>query len=329
MSIATKQVLLKDTEKRLGEYFTVNDVNRIMEVLTEILSAYEVEQVVDTSTDSESEEFLKAFLDAKRIEGKSEKTIKRYEYVIKRMYDAIKVPIRKISVFHLRSYFTAEKQRGVSDSTLDGTRQIFSAYFGWLQKEGLLTQNPTINLNTIKSVKKVRKPYSAVDIEKLKECCECDRDKAIIAVMLSTGCRISEICGMNRDDVNLVTHEILVLGKGNKERTVFIDDVTVMLIKRYLDSRHDDHEALFIGKRRTRFTPSGIQKMLNKVAELADVDNAHPHRFRRTLATNLIDHGMPIQEVASILGHEKLDTTMKYVYINKSNIKNSYNKYVG
>ena len=69
--------------------------------------------------------------------------------------------------------------------------------------------------------------------------------------------------------------------------------------------------------------------MLHKVAEKAEVDNVHPHRFRRTLATNLIDHGMAIQEVAAILGHEKLDTTMKYVYINKSNIKNSYNKYVG
>lgn len=329
MSIAAKQVLLKDVEKKLGERFVVNDVNSIMQMLTETMSAYEVEQATDTSTDSESEEFLKAFLDAKRIEGRSDKTIERYGYIINRMYESVKVPIRKLSVFHLRSYLTAEKERGVSDSTLDGTRQVFSAYFGWLQKEGLLTQNPTINLNTIKSVKKVRKPYSAVDIEKLKECCECDRDKAIISILLSTGCRISEVCGMNRDNINLVTHEILVLGKGNKERTVFIDDVTVMLIKRYLDGRKDDHEALFIGKGITRLTPSGIRKMLHNVADRADVDNAHPHRFRRTLATNLIDHGMPIQEVAAILGHEKLDTTMKYVYINKSNIKNSYNKYVG
>lgn len=329
MSIAAKQVLLKDVEKKLGERFVVNDVNSIMQMLTETMSAYEVEQVIDTSTDSESEEFLKAFLDAKRIEGKSDKTIKRYEYVIKRMYDAIKVPIRKISVFHFRSYFTEEKKRGVSDSTLNGIRQIFSAYFNWLQKEGLLVQNPIVNLNAIKSTKKVRKPYTSVDIEKLKECCENNRNKAIISILLSSGCRISEICGLNKEDINFVTKEIVVFGKGKKERTVFIDDVTVMQIKRYLMERTDDEEALFIGKRGNRLTTGGIEKMLHKVAEKAEVDNVHPHRFRRTLATNLIDHGMAIQEVAAILGHEKLDTTMKYVYINKSNIKNSYNKYVG
>ena len=68
--------------------------------------------------------------------------------------------------------------------------------------------------------------------------------------------------------------------------------------------------------------------MLRKVAEAAGVDKTHPHRFRRTLATNLIDHGMPIQEVATILGHEKLDTTMTYVFIDKNNVKNSYRKYM-
>lgn len=68
--------------------------------------------------------------------------------------------------------------------------------------------------------------------------------------------------------------------------------------------------------------------MLRKVADKADVENTHPHRFRRTLATNLIDHGMPIQEVATILGHDRLDTTMKYIYLSKSKVKNSYRKYM-
>jgi site-specific recombinase XerD len=147
--------------------------------------------------------------------------------------------------------------------------------------------------------------------------------------LLSTGCRISEICALNRNDIDIVNKEILVLGKGNKERTVFIDDVTAMLLQRYLEERKDDSEALFVGKGTSRLKPGGIRKILNAVATKAGVENTHPHRFRRTLATSLIDHGMPIQEVAAILGHEKLDTTMKYVYLNKTHVKNSYNKYVG
>lgn len=210
---------------------------------------------------------------------------------------------------------------------MDGVRQVFSAYFGWLQKEGLLRENPTVNLGKIKSVKKVRRPYSEVDLEKLKESCRSDRDRAIMALLLSTGCRISEVCRLNRDSIDFDRGEILVLGKGNKERTVFIDEVAAMLVKRYLESRTDTEEALFIGKGTSRLHPGGVRFMLKSIAKEAGVENVHPHRFRRTLATSLIDHGMAIQEVAAILGHDKLDTTMKYVYLDKNNIKSAYRRF--
>lgn len=329
MSIADKQSLMHDTEMRIALFLTGENVSKVMQVLSENMSAFEIERIGAGINDAESEELLQTYLNAKRLEGRSEKTIERYNYIIRKMYEELNTPISKISVFHLRNYLSKEKARGISDSTLDGIRQVLSAYFGWLQKECLIASDPTINLNPIKSVKKVRKPYTAMDIEKLKECCESKRDKAIIALLLSTGCRISEICALNRRDIDFANKEIVVLGKGNKERTVFIDEVTAMLLQRYLDEREDDYEALFIGKGSERLTPHGIRNKLHHIAEKAGVENTHPHRFRRTLATNLIDHGMPIQEVASILGHEKLDTTMKYVYLSKTNVKNSYNKYVG
>ena len=328
MSIAAKQLMLRDVEKNLGVFLTVEEVRYTMQVLTECLSIFDVEQIEEKCTDAESGEYLTAFLEAKRVEGRAESTINQYDYIINRMYEAISVPIKKISVFHLRSYFAAESARGISNCTLNGVRSVIVGYFNWLQKEGLLTHNPTINLNPIKDTKKVLLPYTTVDIEKLKESCKTNRNKAIISILLSTGCRIGEICRLNRTDINFATKEIIVLGKGKKERTVFIDDVTSMLLQRYLSERSDCYEALFIGKGSKRLTASGIRKMLHAVANIANVENTHPHRFRRTLATNLNYHGMPIQEVAAILGHEKLDTTMKYVYINKSNVKTSYYKYV-
>ena len=121
--------------------------------------------------------------------------------------------------------------------------------------------------------------------------------------------------------------EVTVLGKGNKERTVFLDDVSIMVLTRYLSERKDDMEALFIGRKHERLTPGGVRNMLRNIAEKAGVENAYPHRFRRTLATNLIDHGMEIQNVAQILGHERLDTTMKYIYTSKGDLKNQYRKY--
>ena len=176
-------------------------------------------------------------------------------------------------------------------------------------------------------MKKQKLPFSNVDIEKLKEKCTCSRDKAIICFLLSTGCRISEVTQLNKSDIDFQKKQCKVLGKGSKERIVYIDDVTILLLNRYFSERKDQSEALFVGRGTARMTPGGIRYMLRNLAEDAKVENVHPHRFRRTLATNLIYRGMPIQEVAKILGHEKLDTTMKYVYLDNNTLKFSYNKF--
>ncbi len=176
-------------------------------------------------------------------------------------------------------------------------------------------------------MKKNKLPFSSVDIERLKENCNNVRDKAIICFLLSTGCRIGEVVSLNKNDIDFQKKQCKVLGKGNKERIVYLDDITIFFLKKYFSERVDNYEALFIGKGSFRMTPGGIRRVLVKLGEKAGVENVHPHRFRRTLATNLIYRGMPIQEVAKILGHEKLDTTMKYVYIDNNNLKFSYNKF--
>lgn len=241
--------------------------------------------------------------------------------------DAVRTPTRKITVYHLRRYLADEKARGISDRTLESTRQVFSAYFNWLQRERLIDQNPVGNLGVIKYQKKEKDVYSEVDIERMKFGCKSLRDRAIVTFLQATGCRISEMVGLNRDDVDLQSLECKVLGKGNKERTVFLDQVAAATLQAYLATRTDELPALFVGKGTERLHPSGVRKMLCDLGASAHVSHVHPHKFRRTTATNLIRHGMPIQEVAAILGHDKLDTTMQYVVLDKSDIKSSYRKY--
>lgn len=327
MSIEAKQLFLHDLENNIGRVLTVDNTEEVMKLLSEQLINYELEKNPSEDEDIEGKELLDAYISAKMVEGRSDKTLARYRYIINNVMKRIDVPMRKVSVFHIRRYLASEKERGISDRTLEGIREVLSAYFCWLQKEGLIASNPIVNLGAIKYQKIKRVPYSSVDIEKLKESCSKDRDKAIISFLLSTGCRISEVCALNRSDIDFENKECKVLGKGNKERIVFLDDVTAMLLKRYVENRNDEHEALFAGKGSARLTPGGVRYMLRKVADLAGVENTHPHRFRRTLATNLIDHGMPIHEVATLLGHDKIDTTMTYVYIDEKNVKNSFRKY--
>ena len=324
MTIGAKQSLLRDAEKALGSILTAEQLANIMPKLGDCLAGYEVEQII---SDPGVDDLLDTFLAAKAVEGRSDKTAERYAYIIRRFLHDVKTETSRVTVYHIRQYLLAEKQRGISDSTLGSYRSIFSSYFGWLHKEGLIRSNPCANLNAIKCAKVVREPYSSEDIERLREACKTIRDRALLAFLLSTGCRISEICSLNRDDVDFQSLECTVLGKGNKERVVYVDAVAAMLLKRYLASRKDSNPALFIGIRAERLLPGGVRVMLKQLEAKTGVQNVHPHRFRRTLATNLISRGMAIQEVAAILGHDKLDTTMRYVYLDKTAVKNSYRKY--
>lgn len=325
MSIEAKTVLMKKLEQRLSEMITASEMAKVMSAVADELTCFDVAQ--KESEAYRNDDLLDAYIAAMNVQGRSRKTVERYTYIIRRMMENVKVNTRGITVYHLRQYLMKEKERGISDTTLEGIRQVFSAYFNWLQREGLITANPTANLGTIKRQKKIKAIYSEVDIERMKFCCKSVRDRAIVSFLLSTGCRISEMCGLDRANVDVISLECTVLGKGNKERTVYMDPVTAMLVKEYLSSRKDKYPALFSGKGTERISPHGVRRMLNTLAEKARVEHVHPHKFRRTLATNLIRHGMPIQEVASILGHDKLDTTMQYVVLDKSDVKNSYRKY--
>ena len=121
--------------------------------------------------------------------------------------------------------------------------------------------------------------------------------------------------------------ECKVLGKGNKERIVYLDTVTAMYLRNYLNSRKDTAEALFVNRYGHRFQTGGIREMLVRLEEASGVDHVHPHKFRRTLATNMAKRGMPIQTIAKILGHESIETTMKYVVMNHEDVKLKYRQY--
>lgn len=325
MSIEAKATLLNSLEQDLADRITAADLTTVLSVVADDLASYDLTQV--EVGDAGADDLLTAYISAMQIQGRSEKTIKHYRYILVRMMQAVNTPTRNITVFHLRKFIADEKKRGISDRTLEGLRQVLSAYFGWLWREKLIACNPTANLGAIKYQKKVKLIYSDVDIEKLKDSCKNPRDKAIVSFLLTTGCRISEVTQLDRADITLSLMECTVLGKGNKERLVYFDQVTAMLLEEYLATRKDNSPALFVGRGGKRWTPGGVRSMLSKLAKECNVEHVHPHKFRRTLATNLIRRGMPIQEVAAILGHDKLDTTMQYVVLDKTEMAYSYRKY--
>lgn len=327
MAIMDKQQLINEVQKELYDKLTQKDIDIVAAALADRLVHYDIERELDDAEAGESEDLIRMFIEGKRSCGCSEKTVERYRYIISRFMKYINVPLKKVTVYHIRGYMMAEKDRGIAENTLAGYRDVYMSLFGWLHRESLIQTNPCANLAPVKKKKEVRKPLSNVEIERLKEACSSLRDKAIISFLMSTGCRISEVCGLNIEDIDFRTMECTVLGKGNKERTVYLDPVALLHLNAYLEKDERKEGPLFAGKGNIRLQPGGVRCMLKKVAARAGVENVHPHRFRRTLATGLINRGMAIQEVARILGHEKIDTTMKYVYINDRDVKNNYRRY--
>ena len=296
------------------------------------LNSYEVQErstelmVVDNTPDT----MLAKYIATKRIEGKAESTIKRYYDTCYMMIHEICKPLHEITTYDLRYYLaTYKERRKVSNRTLDGIRRCFSSFFSWLSAEGMIGRNPCATLSQIKYTKVVKKPYTAPEMERLKQACTTLRDLALIEFLYASGCRVSEVVRLNRDDINFQTRDAVVLGKGNKERTIYLTPVALMHLQDYLNTRTDTDPCLFASVRTPykRLSKAGIERTLKKLGESANVTNVHPHRYRRTLATNLLDRGANIQDVAAVLGHADLKTTQVYCYISQNNVRASYNKY--
>lgn len=325
-----RETIIQAVMVTLKDRVSDDTVNIVQDVLTIQLNKYEVQErctevaVVDNS----AEGLLRRFVATKRIEGIAESTLRRYVDENMKLIRFLCKPLHKVTTYDLRFYLSHRREQGkIGNRTLDGMRRCYSSFFGWLSAEGLIGRNPCMALAQIKYRKTVKKPYSATEIERIRKACTTARDLALVDFLYCTGCRVSEVSRLDISDIDFEQRECVVLGKGNKERTVYLSDVTAMHLREYLDSRTDDGEALFVGKGNRRLGKNGIEALLKRLGKISGVDNVHPHRYRRTLATNLLDRGMNIQDVAQILGHADLKTTQVYCFISQTNVKMAYCKY--
>ena len=271
------------------------------------------------------------FLVRKRVEGRSERTLGLYNLHLRRMLQCLNKPVQEITEGDLFLYIERYKrQRQVSGVYLDNIRLVFSSFFGWLNAKGYIRKNPAAGLDPIKTEKRIKKPLSDIELEKLRRKCGLERDLALIEFLYSTGVRVSELVALNRQDIDFVSMDVIVYGKGAKERETYLTAASCMHLKEYLDSRKDDNEALFVSLRapHKRLTVSGVEEILRRLGRCTGIEKVHPHRFRRTMATNILNKGMPIEEVKEILGHVKLDTTMIYCQVGRENVKHSHRKYM-
>ena len=324
MAIEAKASFLRQMEKHLSNELTANTMAKVLSIVSDVMESFDLREI---NPEEEADDMIESFFQALDVQGRSKKTIAHYRLVIGKLMSETKVSARKITVYHLRSYLAKQKERGLKDSTIAHFREVFSSFFGWLFREGLIEKNPVINLGNIRVAKEEKKVFTDIDMEKMRlNCCRLV-DRAIISFLASTGCRVAELVGLDRNALDLDNLECIVHGKGNKERVVYMDTVTAMYIKKYLATRTDDCPALFVTKSKERFQTGGIRDMLKRLEERSGVEHIHPHKFRRTFATNMAKRNLPIHVIAAILGHESIETTMEYIVLNKEDTKLKYWQY--
>lgn len=286
----------------------------------------------DERSEDDSFELLKRFISTKKLEGRSDKTLKYYKSTVEKMLLAVDKNVKAITTDDLREYLTAYQSRStVSKQSVDNVRRNLSSFFTWLEDENYILKSPVRRIRKIKTTTPVKETYSDDEIEKLRDSCKEIRDLAMIDLLSSTGMRVGELVLLNREDIDFNERECIVLGKGDKERIVYFDARTKLHLQEYLKSRADSNPALFVGLRlpNGRLEIGGVEVRIRKLGRAIGIKKCHPHKFRRTMATIAIDKGMPIEQVQKLLGHEKIDTTLHYAMVKQSNVKNAHRKYIG
>ena len=279
----------------------------------------------------ENDKLLKAFISAKKVEGCSDRTLTYYKTTIDKMLKKVNKKIELINTDDLRIYLAEYKEETrASKITIDNIRRVLSSFFSWLEDEDYILKNPVRRIHKIKTGRVVKEVLTDEHFEILRDSCNNIRDLAMIELLNSTGIRIGELVNLNIDDVYFNERECIVLGKGDSERTVYFDAKTKIHLLKYLESRTDDNPALFVSFKRPykRLGIHGIERRIRDLGRKANIKKVHPHKFRRTMATNAIDKGMPIEQVQKLLGHVQIDTTMQYAMVNQNNVKNSHRKYL-
>ena len=327
-----KDAKIAEVLQEMLPYLDNSQMEQLQRVLQHTFWNCSVEEKQDGEPSEQTPDMVDLFLASKRVEGCSEKTLTYYKATIEASINEIGKQIRHITTEDLRSYLTEyQRKRHSSRVTIDNIRRILSSFFSWLEDEDYILKSPVRRIHRVKTSIVIKETYTDEPLETMRDNCTELRDLAMIDLLASTGMRVGEMVLLNQDDIDFNERECIVFGKGDKERLVYFDARTKIHLQNYLASRTDTEQALFVSLKAPykRLQIGGVESRLREMGKRLDIPKVHPHKFRRTLATVAIDKGMPIEQLQQLLGHQRIDTTLKYAMVKQSNVKLAHRKYIG
>lgn len=322
---------IQSMRMRLAEMVDAETASAILDAMCYELRDYELtkKSTEIVPYEGDNAKVTKSYIACIIIEGKAKSTAKQYCYHIKKMFDFLgNKRYDEITSRDIMTWLASLKIKGNNNRTVSNNRNCVSAFFKWLFRESLIEKNPLDSIQTIKAPEEELKAFSSEEIDTIRSVCKKPVERAIVEMLLSSGLRVSELCNLKLEDVDFNSLTIYVkCGKGGKDRTTYFTPVARKYLRKYLKDNRHESEYVFTNHFGNQYTPGGIRRKTSDLAERCQI-HIHPHRFRRTLATDLAEKGMPIQEIQKLLGHTSIETTRKYIEVRKRKIEASYRQYV-
>lgn len=297
--------------------------------LSAVLALYEVRPKRPTTSYSETTDKIKQFLAAKKLEGCSPVTIKSYSLNLNIFAEKVIIPIKEITTSDIRSYLAGYEH--LKPASISTKLSILKSFFGWLTEEEIVPRDPTRKIKAPKKEKRMPKALTIEELEMMREHCETLRERAILEVLYATGCRLSEIQQLDINDIDKRSMSARVIGKGDKEREVYLSFKAMYHLKKYLKEREDNCPALFATERKPyrRLSKRGIQRGVGEIAKKANIQkNCSPHTLRHTFATLTLNNGADITAIQALLGHTSPVTTQIYSSLSNERKHSQYKKYL-
>ncbi len=267
--------------------------------------------------------------------GVSAHTLRAYRKDLKVFSGAVNTAPENIDVIDVRGFIAGQIKQGLSKTTVGRRLSSIRSFFKFLYREGFIRSNPAKLVSNPKMQKLLPRFLSVDDVFSLVE--QPDgigflpaRDRAILELLYSSGLRVSELSGLNTDEVNTKEHLVKVKGKGKKERIVPVGTKAIDVLKTYLIERFllkSKEKALFLNRLGTRLTDRGVRRIVVKYAKrMAMNTRVGPHVLRHTFASHLLQGGADLRVIQELLGHSSLSTTQKYTHLDITHLMDIYDK---
>src|SRR5690625_4205794 len=304
------------------------DEVKLMHRLEEILSNYDIKRKTELDLEDDTAEKVEMFLAAIQLEGLSQLTLDGYLIELKMFCNFVNKAVVTITTPDIRSYLASNKNWQVG--TIDKKLSVLKSFFGWLVQEELLLRNPASKIKAPKKPSRSPKSLTVEELEIVRESCETNRERALVEVLYSTGCRLSEIADLKMSDIDRHDMSAKVIGKGNKERIVFFSYKAMYHLLKYINTRKGESDYIFIRERKpyNNLTGRSIQRAINKIEARADLSKPlTPHVFRHTFATLSMENGADLVDVQHLLGHERPETTQIYAHVSEERKKQAHKRF--